>query len=246
MVEGICSVDECIKPICSRGVCVKHYRRMRKSGELPLLPRKQPKPCAVDGCDRETLARGWCSSHYARWRHSGDVRADEPFEVVNGSAKCGRCQRIQGVDRFDEGKSWCRRCVTVHAANRRKGRTCAECAAPITNESKSGLCFRCWSIARRSTTVRRYINAQGYAMLSGHRGHPKANHKGHILEHVKVMCEMLGRPLVPGENVHHKNGVKDDNRPENLELWVKSQPAGQRVSDLLAWAHEIIGRYEEA
>lgn len=62
-------------------------------------------------------------------------------------------------------------------------------------------------------------------------------------EQRNVMENMIGRKLLSSETVHHKNGVRSDNRPENLELWSKAQPSGQRVKDKLAWAKEIIKLY---
>jgi hypothetical protein len=57
------------------------------------------------------------------------------------------------------------------------------------------------------------------------------------------MEQELGRELLPGENVHHKNGDRLDNRPMNLELWIVSQPPGQHVDDVVEFATEMLRRY---
>lgn len=82
----------------------------------------------------------------------------------------------------------------------------------------------------------RYLGPGGYIMI---RVDGRARY-----EHRVVMEVILGRKLVKGENVHHLNGNRMDNRKENLELWNTSQPAGQRVKDKVIWAKEILVLYD--
>jgi hypothetical protein len=96
---------------------------------------------------------------------------------------------------------------------------------------------------RRKAAGEGYINKHGYKIIA-RVGHPNANKdKGAIPEHVWVMSEYMGRPLKKGESVHHKNGIRDDNRIENLEIWHRAQPAGQKLEDKIRYFKEFLIEY---
>lgn len=78
----------------------------------------------------------------------------------------------------------------------------------------------------------------------GYRVRHKLGTNKNEYEHRLVMEQKLGRALSDLESVHHKNGDRADNRIENLELWTKSHPSGQRVEDKVQWAKELLAMYE--
>ena len=110
-----------------------------------------------------------------------------------------------------------------------KSRTCADC------RPNSGEFNGYWKGGRSR-------HKAGYIVIRV-PNHPRATKTNYVFEHILVMEELLGRHLRPEETVHHLNGVKDDNRPENLELWTRPQPSGIRAEDAIAWAREILELY---
>jgi hypothetical protein len=74
----------------------------------------------------------------------------------------------------------------------------------------------------------KYVH-KGYTLVYLPSDHPflsMAGRNNYVREHRLVMAEHLGRPLSRAEGVHHKNGRKDDNRIENLELRVAAHGWG--------------------
>jgi hypothetical protein len=175
---------------------------------------ERPRVCSVEGCERDAKSRGWCHAHYQQWRRHGDESALRPLRTP------GPCE-VDGCDRQRYARGYCsthyKRLVLtgdVHAD------------VPIRVVTGEGFEQRGYWIAPVPADERWLVD-----------GVTK------VAEHRLVMARHLGRPLLADESVHHRNGVRDDNRLENLELWSSSHPSGQRVADKVAWAVELLRRY---
>jgi len=145
------------------------------------------------------------------WWHS--TSNGEPYRLRTSVLSCERCHEDY-----------------VNPANRKNRKYCSRSCASQVFMDKNPDFFKGensgnWCGGR--------IMCKGYVLL--HRPqHPvcQNNKRKYIAEHRIVMEEHLGRYLESYESVHHKNGCRDDNRLENLELWTKVHPYGVRVNDL--------------
>lgn len=97
--------------------------------------------------------------------------------------------------------------------------------------------------AQHKPKKKRLLNQAGYVLVDS-PDHPRAGKwHGRVLEHILVMEEHLNRLLLPGEEVHHVNANRADNRIDNLELWTHTHPSGARVEDHVNWAIDILKTY---
>jgi hypothetical protein len=160
-----------------------------------------------------------CGATYGKWTVIAQAAAHPKFRYRQFLCRC-----LCGEERL------------VNANLLKTGRsTSCGCALRERNKGYRGEGHPCWKGGKT-------IDASGYVMCNVLL--PDGT-RVRIREHRLVMRGILGRDMDPDETVHHKNGIRTDNRPENLELRLRSKhPSGASVSDLLKWARDIMKRYE--
>lgn len=210
-----CSVSWCVKNCVAKDLCHTHHRRMKKGKDLEKPFRQYAyfqTHCNVEGCLNKHNSYGLCQAHYARKKRG--IPLDRPWKTKPYDKEF--C-KVDGCNEDHYSRGYC----TFHLQRFKRGKSFDDPRFVIIRDKTFDQIV--WK-----------INNCGY--LTGSWQGKK------VIQH-RVFWEIHhGRKLKTFENIHHINGIRDDNRIENLELWTKPQPCGQRPEDLVAW---VIEHYRE-
>jgi len=253
-----CSKDGCEVPRKSYGLCREHLRQARAAGELAEVYGQ----CSFAGCGKPNQRAGLCEGH------AGQARRGLPLSPLRArEARPDACRMGDGREVLARGL-----CSSHYAQQQRgeevrpvkeyaeRGVPCAvaECGRPSQSE---GLCpthYRRrldgdedWArpIPAKAPSGTGHVDKDGYRLVQ-HEGRQ-------VREHRLMAAQLLGRPLLDTEQVHHVDGQRARNvvdgpfrlddrgrlRSGNLEVWSTSQPAGQEVGPKVEWAAELLRLY---
>lgn len=200
--------------------------------------------CSIQNCDKPARKTGLCHAHYRRSRLGQSMDVPVRSWGLDGSCTVDGCSKPRHCKGLCSAHYRRRRLgESLDTPLRRRGPVDAPCEVDgcMRPHRAGGFCAMHHQRKRRNGEVgipgprvapagSGYTNPDGYRIL-------QINGKN-ASEHRVVMERLLGRPLESFENVHHKNGRRADNRPDNLEMWVVPQPYGQRPEDLVSWVVE--------
>ncbi|MFE4660119.1 hypothetical protein ACFRFJ_25920 [Streptomyces hydrogenans] len=265
-----CMVVGCERQQKTKEWCGTHYARWLRAGDVDSerpIAHYNSNVCQSPVCDRPRRNKGLCLAHYQRFRKHGEAALATPITVAVPPAVRG-CN-VEGCTRPHQAQGYCGGHYIRFRATGDPGKAelqaktkqsgwCQAPGCPDPSRAKN-MCaahYRRLALGQPLGEKKKYAPAgTGYVNSGGYRV-IRVDGKS-VMEHRHLVQELLGRPLLAKETVHHVNGIKTDNRTDgplvedeqgrwrsgNLELWSHAHPYGQEIGPKSDWARGWLAAY---